>query len=147
MGAASGLVNIFHTIKEVQKRFKTREQERREMEGVVEQEALVLNTMKGNPRLKDLYMRPVIGSRRVGVPLSLSLSLSLSSPSPDPSPHTQGTLEAHTNGLRYTTLKGDKVDLVYNNIKQAFFQPSRSEMIVLLHFHMKVSLGIPRNSL
>ena len=54
----------------------------------------------------------------------------------------QGTLEAHTNGLRYTTLKGDKVDLLYNNVKQAFFQPSRSEMIVLLHFHMKVSPGL-----
>jgi nucleosome binding factor SPN SPT16 subunit len=121
VSAASSLVNVFHTIKEVQKRFKTREQEKREMEGVVEQEALILNTMKGNPRLKDLYMRPVIGSRRV-----------------------QGTLEAHTNGLRYTTLKGDKVDLLYNNIKQAFFQPSRSEMIVLLHFHMKSPIIISK---
>ena len=67
VSAASSLVNVFHTIKEIQKRFKTREQEKRELEGVVEQEALVLNTMKGNPRLKDLYMRPVIGSRRVQV--------------------------------------------------------------------------------
>ena len=67
VGAASSLVNAFHMIKDVQKRFKTREQEKREMEGIVEQEALVLNTMKGNPRLKDLYMRPVIGSRRVQV--------------------------------------------------------------------------------
>lgn len=120
-GAASSLVNMFHTIKDVQKKFKTREQEKREMEGVVEQEALVLNTTKGNPRLKDLYMRPVIGSRRV-----------------------QGTLEAHTNGLRYTTLKGDKVDLLYSNMKQAFFQPSRSEMIVLLHFHMKSPIIISK---
>ena len=68
-GAASSLVNVFHLIKDVQKKFKTREQERREMEGVVEQEALMLNTTKGNPRLKDLYMRPVIGSRRVQVGL------------------------------------------------------------------------------
>ena len=37
------------------------------MEGIIEQEALIINTMKGNPRLKDLYMRPVIGSRRVQV--------------------------------------------------------------------------------
>lgn len=50
----------------------------------------------------------------------------------------QGTLEAHTNGLRYTTLKGDKVDILYNNIKHAFFQPSKGEMIVLIHFHLKV---------
>ena len=135
-------MNVFHTIKEVQKKFKTREQEKREMEGVVEQEALVLNTMKGNPRLKDLYMRPVIGSRRVQVCVSLPPPpLSFSCWCHNSGVHLhQGTLEAHTNGLRYTTLKGDKVDLLYNNIKQAFFQPSRSEMIVLLHFHMKVWL-------
>ncbi len=51
---------------------------------------------------------------------------------------SQGTLEAHTNGLRYTTIKGDKVDILYSNIKHAFFQPSKKQMIVLLHFHLKV---------
>ena len=53
---------------------------------------------------------------------------------------TQGTLEAHINGLRYTTLKGDRVDILFNNLKHAFFQPSKGEMIVLLHFHLKVSV-------
>ena len=51
---------------------------------------------------------------------------------------TQGTLEAHNNGLRYTTLKGDRVDILFNNVKHAFFQPSKGEMVVLLHFHLKV---------
>ena len=51
----------------------------------------------------------------------------------------QGALEAHTNGLRYTTLKGDRVDILYSNIKHAFFQPSKGEMIVLIHFHLKVN--------
>ena len=37
------------------------------MQGYIEQDALVLNTSKGNPRLRDLYMRPVIGSRRIQV--------------------------------------------------------------------------------
>lgn len=36
-------------------------------QGYVEQEALVLSSTKGNPRLKDLYMRPLIGSRRISV--------------------------------------------------------------------------------
>jgi nucleosome binding factor SPN SPT16 subunit len=112
--AASNFGQAFQAIKEVQKGFKTREAEKREMEGVVEQASLVLNTSRGNPRLKDLYMRPVIGSRRI-----------------------QGTLEAHTNGFRYTSLKGDKVDILYSNIKHGFFQPSKGEMIVLLHFHLK----------
>ena len=60
-------MNIFHSIKELQKKFRTREQEKRELEGYQEQDALVINSSKGNPRLKDLFMRPVIGARRVQV--------------------------------------------------------------------------------
>ncbi|KAG8036126.1 hypothetical protein G9C98_004706 [Cotesia typhae] len=48
-----------------------------------------------------------------------------------------GTLEAHSNGFRYTSVRGDKVDILYNNIKNAFFQPGDGEMIILLHFHLK----------
>ena len=33
----------------------------------MEQAALIMNSTKGCPRLKDLYMRPVIGSRRISV--------------------------------------------------------------------------------
>jgi len=37
-------------------------------QGYVEQAALILSTGRGNPRLKDLYMRPIIsGSRRIQV--------------------------------------------------------------------------------
>ena len=61
------LVNVFNLIKDVQKTFKTREQQKRELEGVVDQDALILNTTKGSPRLRDLYMRPVMGSRRIQV--------------------------------------------------------------------------------
>lgn len=35
-------------------------------------------------------------------------------------------------------MRGDKVDILYNNIKNAFFQPCDGEMIILLHFHLKV---------
>lgn len=38
---------------------------------------------------------------------------------------------------RYTSVRGDKVDILYNNIKNAFFQPCDGEMIILLHFHLK----------
>ena len=48
-----------------------------------------------------------------------------------------GVLEAHTNGFRYTSVRGDKVDILYNNIRNAFFQPCDGEMIILLHFHLK----------
>ncbi|KAL3090098.1 hypothetical protein niasHS_006550 [Heterodera schachtii] len=102
-------------IKEMQKRFRTQEAEEREKEGAVKQDKLIISTNgKGNPKLKDLYVRPNIIAKRIS-----------------------GTLEAHVNGFRYTSLRGDKIEVMYNNIKHAFFQPCDNEMIILLHFHLK----------
>ncbi|XP_017471590.1 PREDICTED: FACT complex subunit spt16 isoform X1 [Rhagoletis zephyria] len=111
---SSNLNNIFRLIKEVQKRFKTREAEEREKEDLVKQDTLILSQNKGNPKLKDLYIRPNIVTKRM-----------------------TGSLEAHTNGFRYISVRGDKVDILYNNIKSSFFQPCDGEMIILLHFHLK----------
>lgn len=52
-------------IKEVQKKFKTREAEEREKEDLVKQDILVLSQNKGNPKLKDLYIRPNIVTKRM----------------------------------------------------------------------------------
>ncbi|KAI8126369.1 FACT complex subunit spt16 [Lucilia cuprina] len=111
---SSNLNNAFRLIKDVQKRFKTREAEEREKEDLVKQDTLILSQNKGNPKLKDLYIRPNIVTKRM-----------------------TGSLEAHTNGFRYISVRGDKVDILYNNIKSAFFQPCDNEMIILLHFHLK----------
>ncbi|CAG2232812.1 FACT complex subunit spt16,FACT complex subunit spt-16,FACT complex subunit SPT16 [Mytilus edulis] len=108
------LNTAFRLIKEVQKKFKTREAEEREKEGIVKQDTLVINPNRGNPKLKDLYIRPNIVPKRIS-----------------------GRLEAHTNGFRFNSVRGDKVDILYNNIKNAFFQPCDGEMIILLHFHLK----------
>ena len=43
-------------------------------------------------------------------------------------------------GFRFTSVRGDKVDILYNNLKHAFFQPCDGEMIILLHFHLKVKI-------
>lgn len=104
----------FRIIKEVQKKFKNREAEEREKEDLVKQDTLLLSTNKGNPKLKDLYIRPNIVTKRM-----------------------TGSLEAHSNGFRFTSVRGDKVDILYNNIKNAFFQPCDGEMIILLHFHLR----------
>ncbi|XP_055607733.1 FACT complex subunit spt16 isoform X2 [Uranotaenia lowii] len=111
---STNLNTAFRLIKEVQKKFKTREAEEREKEDLVKQDTLVLSQNKGNPKLKDLYIRPNIVSKRM-----------------------TGSLEAHINGFRYTSVRGDKVDIMYNNIKSAFFQPCDGEMIILLHFHLR----------
>ncbi|XP_065056378.1 FACT complex subunit SPT16-like [Rhopilema esculentum] len=111
---STNLNTAFRLIKEVQKRFKTREAEEKENEGVVKQEDLILATTKGIPRLKDLHIRPSITNRRIS-----------------------GAIEAHTNGFRYQTMNGSRVDILYKNIKHAFFQPCDGEMIILLHYHLK----------
>ncbi|ESO89772.1 hypothetical protein LOTGIDRAFT_124718 [Lottia gigantea] len=111
---SSNLNTAFRLIKEVQKKFKTREAEEKEKEGIVKQDTLIVNPNRGNPKLKDLYIRPNIVSKRIS-----------------------GALEAHTNGFRFTSVRGDKVDILYNNVKHAFFQPCDKEMIILLHFHLK----------
>ncbi|XP_041277019.1 FACT complex subunit SPT16-like, partial [Onychostruthus taczanowskii] len=111
---ALNLQNAFRIIKEVQKRYKTREAEEKEKEGIVKQDSLVINLNRSNPKLKDLYIRPNIAQKRM-----------------------QGALEAHVNGFRFTSVRGDKVDILYNNIKHAVFQPCDGEMIIVLHFHLK----------
>lgn len=74
---SSNLNTAFRLIKEVQRKFKTREAEEREKEDLVKQDTLVLSQNKGNPKLKDLYIRPNIVTKRM-----------------------TGSLEAHTNGFR-----------------------------------------------
>lgn len=111
---AQNLNDSFVTIKTVQKKFKTRIDEEKELEGVVKQDNLVVSTTKVGPKLKDLYIRPNIYQKRIS-----------------------GSLEAHVNGFRFTSIKNDKVDIMYNNIKHAIYQPCDGEMIILLHFNLK----------
>ncbi|CAF0939912.1 unnamed protein product [Rotaria sordida] len=112
--ASNNLSHIHKLILEIQKKFKDQEQERKQMEGVVKQDALILNPSKTNPKLKDLYIRPSLANKKIN-----------------------GTLEAHTNGFRYTSVRGDKIDILYSNVSHAFFQPCDNEMIILIHFHLK----------
>lgn len=51
---------------------------------------------------------------------------------------TIGTLEIHQNGVRFQSNKGQKIDIVFSNVKHLFYQPCASdELIVILHFHLK----------
>jgi nucleosome binding factor SPN SPT16 subunit len=114
--SSDNLLTAMRLIKDLQKKFRTQEAEEREKEGAVKQDKLKLNPpgAKMAPRLKDLFVRPNIVAKRLS-----------------------GTLEAHINGFRYHSIRGDDIDVLYNNIKHAFFQPCDNEMIILLHFHLK----------
>ena len=115
---SANLNTAFRLIKDIQKKYKTRETEEKEKADLVKQDKLIINHGKGNPKLKDLYIRPNVAQKRLS-----------------------GVLEAHVNGFQYTSIRGDKIDILYNNIKHAFYQPCDGEMIILLHFHLKVNLN------
>lgn len=61
----------------------------------------MLKLNKGKrPVLRDLFSRPNSGLKKV-----------------------KGNLECHLNGFRYTSIKGEHIDVTFSNIKYAFFQP------------------------
>jgi nucleosome binding factor SPN SPT16 subunit len=100
-------------IKELRKRFISREVAEREKESLVEQEALILekgivfvaymfaicqfyNLWIGRvPQLVDVSIRPFAGKGKLN----------------------SGILEAHSNGFRYKAKSGFVVDILYRNIK------------------------------
>ncbi|PFH33812.1 putative transcriptional elongation factor [Besnoitia besnoiti] len=118
------LQTIFRTIKEQLKRVKQKALEDDVAGEMTEQDKLILNRTGRRVLLKDLMIRPNIapGMRKL-----------------------IGTLEAHTNGLRFTVnTRGqiDQVDITYSNIKHAMFQPCERELIVLIHFHLKSAIMV-----
>lgn len=119
------MVQAFRQISELRKRARQREIQREEEATLVEQEKLVRTKNERVPRLSDLTMRPVVAGRK-----------------------TQGNLEAHTNGLRFISHRSEIVDIMYNNIKYAIFQPCESEIMVLIHFHLKnpIMIGKKKHS-
>ena len=50
-----------------------------------------------------------------------------------------GEVEIHQNGLRYQSpmRQDQRVDILFNNVKHLFFQPSAHELIVIIHVHLK----------
>ncbi|KAG2482945.1 hypothetical protein HYH03_018170 [Edaphochlamys debaryana] len=90
-----------------------RDKERAERATLVAQEKLVRG--KKIFKLPDLWMRPAFPGKGRKVP---------------------GSLEAHANGFRYQTPKGEILDVMYRNIKHALFQPAENEMITILHMHL-----------
>ena len=80
---------------------------------MIDQEQLKILHGK-RPTLDNIKVRPVISGRK-----------------------TLGVLETHKNGFRYISMKNEKLEILYSNIKHAFFQPSDKEHLILIHFHLK----------
>ena len=110
---SSYVQDIITQIKEMTKDYKAKEQENKEREDIVEQEKIILKKEK-RIFLPEILIKPPLSNKK-----------------------TQGVLEAHVNGFRFISTKGEKVDIIYTNIKHAFLQTCDSELIVLIHFNLK----------
>lgn len=100
-------------VTEMKKASVRKEQEKKQLEDVVEQDKLVLER---RPQVLDnVQLRPALDTKRIS-----------------------GGLQLHSNGLRYQHGSGGemKVDVLFNNIKHLFFQPCKSELMVIIHFHL-----------
>ncbi|KAK3697346.1 FACT complex subunit spt16 [Vermiconidia calcicola] len=110
---ADRMENIKDQVTEMKKGAVRREQEKKDMEDVVEQDKLVEIRNRRPHRLDNIYMRPAMESKRIG-----------------------GAVEIHQNGLRYQHLGNQKVDILFSNVKHLFFQPCVGELIVIIHVHL-----------
>jgi len=109
----SRMADITEQITELKKSSNRREQEKKEMEDVVEQDKLTEIKNRRPQVLNGVNMRPGLEGKRV-----------------------TGTIEIHQNGLRYVHPTNQKVDILFSNIKHLFFQPSEIELIVVIHVHL-----------
>ncbi|PGH16894.1 FACT complex subunit spt16 [Polytolypa hystricis UAMH7299] len=114
------LAQVAQDITELRKNALRREQEKKEMEDVVEQDKLVEIRNRRPAKLPDVYLRPPLDGKRV-----------------------PGEVEIHQNGLRYLSpLRSEHVDVLFSNVKHLFFQPCAHEMIVIIHVHLKTPIMI-----
>jgi nucleosome binding factor SPN SPT16 subunit len=112
--SSGNMGKAFFDIKELRKRFLSRLKEHEMEETTVKQEDLLINKQAGPiAKLRDVVVRPNLSRKKA-----------------------TGIVTAHQNGLRYTGQGGEKLDVIYKNIKQAFFQPAQNSANVMLHFEL-----------
>ncbi|MCJ1350719.1 MAG: FACT complex subunit spt16 [Icmadophila ericetorum] len=108
------LQDIETQITELRKNMVRREQEKKEMEDVVEQDKLSEIRNRKPHRLENVFVRPALDGKRI-----------------------PGEVEIHQNGLRYRDHRGNNIDVLFANVKHLFFQPCTHELIVIIHVHLK----------
>ncbi|MCJ1261822.1 FACT complex subunit spt16 [Lobaria immixta] len=111
---ADRMQDISQQITELRKNSVRREQEKKELEDVVEQDKLSEIRNRKPHRLENVFVRAAMDGKRMS-----------------------GEVEIHQNGLRYRDPRGSNIDVLFSNVKHLFFQPSTHELIVIIHVHLK----------
>ncbi|KAJ6500436.1 FACT complex subunit SPT16 [Mycena sanguinolenta] len=111
--------NICKQITDLKKEANKREQQKKEMADVVEQDNLVELKSRRPAKMPDAFIRPALDGKRLA-----------------------GEVEIHQNGVRYLSPNGQKVDILFSNVKHLFFQPCDHELLVIVHLHLKAPIMI-----
>lgn len=114
----ANLGDCMRKIKELRKRLTQKQTQAADMETLVVQSSLVVERRQKIVVLHDVLVRPIPGKK-----------------------NNRGALEAHTNGFRFRSKTG-ALDIIYDNIRNAFFQPAKNQVIVIIHFHLKNEIMI-----
>ncbi|KAL3231394.1 FACT complex subunit SPT16 [Nakaseomyces bracarensis] len=106
----------FKQITDLKKESTKREQERKALADVVQQDKLIENKTGRTKRLDQIFVRPSPDTKRV-----------------------PSTVFIHENGIRYQSpLRTDsRIDILFSNIKNLIFQSCKGELIVVIHIHLK----------
>lgn len=111
---------ISKQITDLKKEVTKREQQKKEMAGVIDQDSLIELKGRRPVRLPEVFVRPALDGKRL-----------------------PGEVEIHQNGLRYQSPMGSqKIDILFSNIKHLFFQPCDHELLVIVHIHLKSPMMI-----
>ncbi|TFK83944.1 FACT complex subunit SPT16 [Polyporus arcularius HHB13444] len=117
---ASRFEHITRQITELKKEVNKREQQKKEMADVIEQDTLVEIKGRRPTKLPEVFVRPALDGKRL-----------------------PGEVEIHQNGLRYQSPMGSqKIDILFSNVKHLFFQPCDHELLVIIHIHLKAPIMI-----
>lgn len=110
------LSEAFKQIVDLKKESTRREQERKIIADVVQQDKLIENRSGRTKRLDQIFVRPNPDTKRV-----------------------PSTVFIHENGIRYQSpLRTDsRIDILFTNIKNLVFQSCKGELIVVIHIHLK----------
>ena len=143
---ADRMGDIATQITDLRKASLRQEQEKKDMEGVVEQDKLIEIRSEparlgggggggfsdpgplGRYEIADLFLPDRRPQRLTDVLIRPALD----------GKRLPGEVEIHQNGIRYhSALRPDlRVDILFTNIRYFFFQPSFKELIVIIHAHL-----------
>jgi len=100
---------------------KTKEAEDQVKHDQVDHQVEELQTIKGRKDiLENVVVRPNLSGKK-----------------------TIGSLEIHQNGVRFSSTKGERVDVTFSNVKHCFYQPCGSdELIVIIHFTLRSPISV-----